>query len=48
MNELKSISTRDLVEELKNREGVATTTVEPYGEKTVIAEGPAVVLTVVD
>lgn len=48
MNELKSISTRDLVEELKNREGVTTTTVEPYDKKTVIAEGPAVVLTVVD
>lgn len=46
--ELSSISTRELVEELKNREGVETNTIGPSASVTVKAEGPAIVLVVID
>lgn len=45
---LKDISTKELVEELKLRKGVETTIVEPYEEKTVKADGPAIVFKVTD
>lgn len=40
--------TCDLVEELKRREGVKTEYAEPYHDKTVTVNGPAVILTVID
>ncbi len=46
--EIKDISTKELVEELKKREGVETTIVEPYAEFDVKGNGPAIVLTVID
>lgn len=46
--ELKNISTRELVAELEKREGVEMTLVEPYQNKNVAVEGPAVVLIVTD
>ena len=45
---LKDVPTAQLVEELVSREGVATYRVEPYQRKTLIAEGPAIVLIVTD
>jgi len=45
---LKDIDTCDLVEELKHREGVKTEYAEPYQDKTVTVNGPAVILTVID
>lgn len=45
---LAEISTKDLVEELKKREGVEATIVEPYRDNRVIVNGPAVVLVVTD
>lgn len=46
--QLSSFSTKELVEELKEREGVETEIVEPYKDKQIIVNGPAIVLTVVD
>ncbi|ADK16191.1 BC1881 family protein [Clostridium ljungdahlii] len=46
--DLKNVSTKKLVEELKSREGVETTTVEPYVEKAIKANGPAIVFVVID
>lgn len=45
---LKNVPTAQLAEELVSREGVATYRVEPYQLKTLIAEGPAIVLIVTD
>ena len=45
---LQKVSTKDLVEELERREGVDTTIAEPYQEKTVSVNGPAIVLVVTD
>ena len=53
---LKSVSTRDLVEELKTREGVETVEVDPYDEYAVEVEidtdhrgtGPAIIMIVTD
>lgn len=45
---LKEYSTRDLVEELKIRNGVDVTTVAPYQDVDVKVNGPAIVLTVID
>lgn len=45
---LKHISTKELVKELKSREGVETTVVEPYAEKVIKANGPAIVVVVID
>ena len=46
--ELKDIATKDLVDELKKREGVETAIAEPYQDVTVSVNGPAVVLVVID
>lgn len=45
---LTEISTKDLVEELKKREGVGATIVEPYRDDEIVASGPSVVLVVTD
>lgn len=45
---LHNVSTKDLVEELQKRDGVETTTAEPYQDKTISVNGPAVVLVVID
>lgn len=42
------LETCELVEELKNREGVETHIAEPYKDLTVNVNGPAVVLVVTD
>ncbi len=48
MQNLKSVKTCDLVSELKTREGVEVTIAEPYQDKTVTVNGPAIILTVID
>lgn len=45
---LNDISTYELVEELKKREGVNTTLAEPYQDVLVSVNGSAVVLVVID
>lgn len=45
---LESVSTVDLVRELTRREGVKTTTAEPYQDVQIKVNGPAVVLEVID
>ena len=45
---LQKVSTKDLVEELKRREGVETTIAEPYQDKAVSVNGPSIVLVVID
>lgn len=53
---LKSVSTRDLLEELKSREGVEAIKVSPYEDYTIEVEldddingsGPAIILVVTD
>lgn len=47
-NSLGKIHTRDLVEELKTREGVEATYVEPYQTKESSVNGPACILAVID
>ena len=53
--DLSAVSTCELVEELRKREGVDSVNVEPYepysitvGEKTETEKGPAVLLVVID
>lgn len=46
--DIKNISTRDLVEELKTREGVRTIEVDPYSPYSVGGTGPVIVLVVED
>ncbi len=46
--DFSNIATRDLVEELKKREGVKTTIAEPYQDVQIEVNGPAIVLVVVD
>lgn len=46
--ELKNFRTCELVEELKNREGVETHMAEPYGNVELEVDGPAIVLVVID
>lgn len=48
MNDLKCISTKDLVEELKSREGVNTEIAEPHKIINLPIDGPAIVLVVID
>lgn len=48
MNDLKQFSTKELVKELETREGVASTTVEPYEDEQIDVEGPSVVLVITD
>ena len=45
---MNDIPTANLVKELETREGVEVVIAEPYGNKTVTIEGPAVVLIVTD
>lgn len=45
---LSAVRTFELVEELKNREGVQIEYAEPYEDKTVSINGPAYILIVVD
>lgn len=45
---LETISTCELVRELKTREGVETHIAEPYQDVTVSVNGPAVVLAIID
>lgn len=45
---LKYLSTKELAEELRRREGVAATIAEPYEAKIVRIDGPAVVLVIID
>lgn len=45
---LENISTADLVTELRKREGVETTVVEPYQDATFSVNGPASALVVTD
>lgn len=47
-NNIDQFTTKQLVEELKKREGVGTTVIEPYKNKCVSFSGPAVVLCVID
>lgn len=46
--ELKNFRTCELVEELKNREGVETHMAEPYGNVKLEVDGPAIALVVID
>ena len=48
IKELKKIPTKFLVDELIKREGVETTIAEPYKDIEVKANGPAIVLVVID
>jgi hypothetical protein len=45
---LKDIPTCQLVAELATREGVSTTTAEPYQDVQVSVNGPAIILTIID
>lgn len=44
----KRFSTKQLVEELKKREGIDTIIVEPYEKKNISVDGSAIVLIVTD
>lgn len=46
--DLSKVKTCDLVRELEKREGVAVTVAEPYEDVMVSANGPAIVLVVID
>lgn len=48
MEDLRYIATCDLVEELKNREGVEIKRVDPYQEEVINVNGPCVVIKVID
>ena len=43
-----TVSTKELVEELKKREGVRIGYAEPYQDKTISVNGPAVILVIID
>lgn len=45
---IKEFSTKELVEELRRREGVEATIAEPYQDVEVKVNGPAIVLVVID
>ena len=45
---LKDYTTEELVNELMTREGVETTIAEPYENVVVAANGPAMILTILD
>ncbi len=45
---LKNIPTKELVEELKKRKGVKAEYAEPYQDKVISINGPAVILIVID
>ncbi len=45
---MENYSTKELVEELRKREGVKVTIAEPYDDVQIKVEGPAVILVVID
>lgn len=45
---IERYSTKELVEELKRREGVKVDYAEPYQDKKISVNGPAVILVVID
>lgn len=45
---IEKFTTKDLVEELKRREGVKVDYAEPYQDKKISVNGPAVILIVID
>ena len=45
---LEKLSTKELVEELKKRDGVKTEYAEPHQEKKLFVNGPAVILIIID
>jgi len=45
---VEKISTKDLIDELKRREGVEVMIAEPYQDTTVTVNGPAIVLVITD
>lgn len=48
MRPFDGVSTRELVEELRQREGVEATIAEPHKDIEIKVNGPAVVLVVID
>lgn len=48
MKTFDGISTRDLVEELRQRKGVEVTIAEPHKDTEIKVNGPAIVLVVID
>lgn len=46
--QLSNVRTRELVQELKTREGVQTKCAEPYQDTQISVNGPAVILIVTD
>lgn len=46
--DIKKISTKELVEELLNRDGVSYERAEPYTNVTMSANGPAILIKVMD
>ena len=46
--DLSKVTTKALVEDLQNREGVETTIAEPYQDVEIKANGPAIVMVVID
>lgn len=48
MSELKNIPTKQLIEELLGRDGVKKVILQPYEKGTIKAEGPSIVLVVID
>ena len=43
-----TVSTKELVEELKKREGERIEYAEPYQDKKISVNGPAVILVIID
>ena len=48
MQELSKYSTKELVEELSKRTGVEKIITEPYQDKVISINGPAIVLKIID
>lgn len=46
--DLTTVSTKALVDELRTREGVSEHVAEPYQDIEVSANGPAIILVVID
>lgn len=46
--EIKNITTKELVEELKTRDGVEIKIIDPYQDEIINVNGPCVVFIVVD
>lgn len=46
--DLSKVTTKALVEELQNREGVKTTIAKPYQDVRIKTSGPAIVMVVID